>query len=171
MLRWMISRQLTAAEERLGAPLDYLRDMLAASPAYLLRFAGGLALLGRRKRVPRDVWHAAALAGTLHEDCGTCLQVGVNLAREEGVPVEVLRALVDRAPERLPEPLAEAYQFGAAVCRADGSEGPWRDALRRRHGDAALVELCLAVAAARVFPTVKRGLGHAVSCSLVQVRV
>lgn len=171
MLRWFLSRQLDAAEKKLGAPLDYTREMLADSPVLLMRFFAGTALLPRRKRAPKDVWHVAALAATKHEDCGTCLQIGINLARKDGVSAETLRAVVDGAPTRLPEPLAEAWHFGAAVCAADGSEAPWREALLKRHGHEALVELSLAVAAARVFPTVKRGMGHAVSCSLVTIRV
>ncbi len=171
MLRWILSRQIAAAERRFGAPLDYLRDMLAAAPGLLVRFGAGTALLARRRRAPADAWHVAALAGTLHEDCGTCLQLGVRLARKDGLPAEVLRAVLAREPARLPEPLAEAFRFADAVCRADGSEGPFRDALRARLGQEALVELSLAVASARVFPTVKRGMGHAVSCSLVDVQV
>jgi alkylhydroperoxidase family enzyme len=171
MLRWLLRRRIDATEKQLGAPLDYVREMLAASSALPLRFFAGTALLARRRRAPRDVWHVAGLVATRHEDCGACVQIGVNLARQDGVPAEALRAVLDGAPGRLPEPLAEAYRFAAAVCAADGSEGPWRDALRKRHGDEALIELSLAVAAARVFPTVKRGMGHAVSCALAPVTV
>ena len=171
MLRWLLRRQIASTERKLGAPLGYVRAMLDQSVALPLRFFAGTALLARRKRAPRDVWHVAALAATRHEDCGTCLQIGVNLARQDGVPAEALRAVIDGAPERLPAPLAEAFRFGAAVCAADGSEAPWRDALRARHGEEALIELSLAVAAARVFPTVKRGMGHAVSCAAAPAHV
>jgi alkylhydroperoxidase family enzyme len=171
MLRWLLRRRIDATERQLGAPLDYVREMLNASTALPLRFFAGTALLARRRRAPRDVWHVAGLVTTRHEDCGACVQIGVNLALKDGVPADVLRAVLDRAPERLPEPLAEAYRFAAAVCAADGSEERWRDALRRRHGEEALIELSLAVATARVFPTVKRGMGHAVSCALVPVKV
>jgi hypothetical protein len=34
-----------------------------------------------------------------------------------------------------------------------------------------MVDLAIAIASARVFPALKRGLGHAKSCSLVQIRV
>ena len=169
MLRWFLRRQLDAAERRLGAPLDYAREMLAGSPGLLLRFFAGTALLARRRRAPRDAWHVAALVATRHEDCGTCVQIGVNLARKDGVPVEVLRAVLDGAPERLPAPLAEAFHFASGVCAGDGSEAPWRAALLARHGREALAELSLVVATARVFPTVKRGMGHAVSCSAVPI--
>jgi len=171
MLRWFLRRQLDAAERKLGAPIDYAREMLEDSPGLLLRFFAGTALLGRRRRAPLDVWHVAALAATKHEDCGVCVQIAVNLARKDGVPAEVLRAVLDGAPERLPEPLAEACRFATAVCAGDGSEAPWREALLARHGHEALAELSLAIATARVFPTVKRGMGHALSCSVVPVRL
>ena len=43
--------------------------------------------------------------------------------------------------------------------------------VRRVWGQRVLVDLAIAVAAVRVFPTLKRGLGHGLSCSLVAVRV
>src|SRR5262245_3692299 len=114
MLRYLLSRRIDAAEKQLGAPLDYIREMLAASAALPLRFFAGTALLARRRRAPRDVWHVAGLVATRHEDCGACVQIGVNLARQDGVPAEVLQAVIDGAPGRLPEPLAEAYRFAEA---------------------------------------------------------
>jgi hypothetical protein len=41
-----------------------------------------------------------------------------------------------------------------------------RERIRARHGDEGLVELALAIAAARVIPTTKRALGYATSCSV-----
>jgi hypothetical protein len=46
---------------------------------------------------------------------------------------------------------------------------PLRESLRARLGEEALIELSFAIAAARVFPTVKRGLGYATSCALVEL--
>ena len=57
MLRWLLRRRIDATEKQLGAPLDYVREMLAASAALPLRFFAGTALLARRRRAPRDVWH------------------------------------------------------------------------------------------------------------------
>jgi alkylhydroperoxidase family enzyme len=171
MLRWFLRRQLDAAERKLGAPIDYAREMLEDSPGLLLRFFTGVSLLARRRKAPLDSGHVAGLVATRHEDCGVCVQIAVNLARKDGVPAEVLRAVLDGAPERLPEALAEAYGFAAGICANDGSEGPWREKLLARHGHEALTELSLVVAAGRVFPTVKRGMGHAVSCSVLPVRL
>ena len=43
--------------------------------------------------------------------------------------------------------------------------------LAQELGRAALVDLALAIASVRVFPTLKRGLGYAQSCSQVTVEV
>jgi hypothetical protein len=38
-------------------------------------------------------------------------------------------------------------------------------------GDDAMVDLALAIAGVRVYPTIKRALGYATSCRLVEIRV
>ena len=45
----------------------------------------------------------------------------------------------------------------------------WGFALARQVGAEAMVELAMAIAAARSFPTIKRAMGLAVSCSRVEV--
>jgi hypothetical protein len=95
----------------------------------------------------------------------------VNLARSAGVRAEVLRAAVKQLPDELPAELADVYRFAQAVVEAQGAEGEWRERVRERYGEEALVELALAIAAARVFPTTKRALGYATSCALVQIEV
>ena len=46
-----------------------------------------------------------------------------------------------------------------------------RERVRERYGEEGLVELALGIAAARVFPVVKRALGYATSCALVKVKI
>ncbi|MGZ8379104.1 MAG: hypothetical protein ACXW0Z_17895, partial [Gemmatirosa sp.] len=46
-----------------------------------------------------------------------------------------------------------------------------RPAVRARYGDVGIAELAVAIAAARTFPTLKRALGHAVSCERVQLEL
>jgi hypothetical protein len=50
----------------------------------------------------------------------------------------------------------------------DGSEYEPRQKILARYGATTLAELSLAIASARVFPTIKRGLGHSVSCGAVR---
>ncbi|HEV2881142.1 MAG TPA: hypothetical protein VGX24_07675 [Pyrinomonadaceae bacterium] len=172
MLRQLILRQLDAQECKLGGvSIDYLRHVARTSLPAFFKFALFTPLAAHRRALPADAYHVARIVATQHEDCGTCVQIEVNLARRDGVAPEVLRAAVKRRPEELPAALADVYRFAQAVVEADGAEGEWRERVREQYGEEALVEMALGIAAARVFPTTKRALGYATSCALVNVEV
>ena len=63
------------------------------------------------------------------------------------------------------------YRFAEAVVTGSGDAERYRERLRKVFGEEAVVELALAIATARIFPTLKRGLGYAKSCSAVKVDV
>jgi alkylhydroperoxidase family enzyme len=169
MLRWIIGRKLDAVERDLGESADYLRFMARASLVSFVKFTKVLAVAEHRRKLPLDAHHVARLVATRDEDCGTCVRVEIRLAKKAGVPPDVIRAVVDEAPERLTERLADVYRFAESVVTARYDDETLRRRIRDAYGDAALVELALAIAGCRVFPIVKRTLGFAASCSKVDV--
>ncbi|HLL72722.1 MAG TPA: hypothetical protein VK363_14865 [Pyrinomonadaceae bacterium] len=172
MLRRFILKRLDTEERRLGGvSIDYLRHIARTSLPAFFKFALFTPLAAHRRSLPADAYHVARIVATQHEDCGTCVQIEVNLARAHGVSADVLRAAVRRRPEELPAELVVVYRFALSVVEAEGAEGEWRERVRAHYGEEALVEMALAIAAARVFPTTKRALGYATSCALVRVEV
>jgi alkylhydroperoxidase family enzyme len=171
LLLRLIEPRIRAQERRLGASLDYLRDLLRVSGSAFLKFTLVTPVSGHRRVLPADAYSAARIAVVREADCGTCLQIEVNLAREAGVPAELARALLQGQPDDLPAHLREVVAFALAVTNAQGTEERWRAGLLQRYGEEGLAELSLAIAMARVFPTVKRGLGHATSCSAVHLEL
>ena len=172
MLRSLILNRLDAEERHLGGvSIDYLRHIARTSLPAFFKFALFTPLAKHRRKLPPDAYHVARLVATQHEDCGTCVQIEVNLARRAGVRAEVLRAAVKGLPGELPAELADVYRFALSVVEAKGAEGEWRERVRAHYGEEALVEMALAIAAARVFPTTKRALGYATSCALVRLEV
>jgi hypothetical protein len=171
MLRRFILTRITAAEKDLGVPLEYCRFIIGASLRASFRFAKFLAVDEYRRVLPPGPCYIARIVATRHEDCGSCVQIAVNQAKKAGLPPELLRAVLDHKLDALPDEIKEAYHFAEAVLTANGEEGAWRERLRLRYGDEGLVEMALAIATCRVFPTIKRALGYAVSCSAVAVRV
>jgi alkylhydroperoxidase family enzyme len=159
------------AERKLGVPADYLGFMGESSFSGFLKFLLLLPLAGHRRRADPALAHAVRLVATQHEDCGPCVQIAVNAALAERMDPEAIRAVLERRLERLPEKVALAVRFAEGVLLRDGSEEAARDEIARQLGASVLTELSLAIASARVFPTVKRGLGFARSCSLVEVSV
>ena len=95
----------------------------------------------------------------------------MNEVKKAGVPAEILRAVLDGRLDDLPEELRDVYRFAEAVVKASGEEDAFRERIRARYGDEGLIEMALAIASCRVFPTTKRALGYAVSCSKVAVSV
>lgn len=155
-------------ERKLGVTLDYLREIAADAPASF-RLLGRVSQLGRSlKPVDRHATHMAALGAALHDDCGTCVQIHINLARQDGVAEDLLRRAVTGEAGTLPAPLAAAFRFGEAVAANDPEMHALRARLEDEFGKRAVIEMAIAIAFARFYPTIKRALGHAKSCAVLR---
>jgi hypothetical protein len=168
MIRWFLNRHLNQVEQYLGVPVDEARYVLKHSLKAWLT-CGGLQKISRyHGPLPADVYFTAKVAAYRQEDCGSCLQITVNLARRAGIPAELLRDLIAGRTKALPEPLREVYQFAEEQAnRVDNPE--LRERLRQRYGDHGLITLALAITSAGTFPTLKRALGYATSCSRIEI--
>ncbi len=171
MIRRIIEGRISAAERSLGVPADYMRHILKVSLRAFLKFVKIMPLAEYRRALPVEPYHVARLVATRHEDCGTCVQIEVNLAKRDHVSPAVIRATLESQPDDLPPELADVYRFAEEVVRATGEEGACRDRIRQHYGEEALVELAMAIAVCRIFPTTKRALGYAKSCSVISVQV
>jgi|SRR5579885_3247518 len=163
-------RLLDSAERKFGENVDYLRDIAMVSRAAVYKFALFLLFAKHRKAAPVNAYYLASIGALKHEDCGPCLQIAVNQALADGVSPELLRAAI-AGGDALDEDHRLYLDFGRAV----SANAPDAEELRRKVaeklGPAAMVDLAIAIACARVFPALKRGLGHARSCSLVKIEV
>jgi alkylhydroperoxidase family enzyme len=171
MLQWFVIRRIEQEERRVGVPLDYVRHIFRTSRSAFRKYAMFVPMSRHRKRLPVDVFHTARLIATRREDCGTCVQIVVNLARRAGVAPHVIDDVLSGRIESLPDHLKDVYRFTIAVLEATYDEGELRERLRSRYGDEGLVELAFDIATARMFPVIKRTLGYAVSCSKVNIEV
>jgi len=171
MLRAIILNRLAAAERMLGEPLDYMRHIVRVSTGAFLKIALFSPVLWNRKGLPADAYYTAMIVACRHEDCGTCVQTVVNFARKEGVPAGTVRSVLDRRPAELGPDLEAVYRFATAVVEGSGEEGELREVLRARYGERGIVELAMSITRGRFYPTLKRALGYATSCALVEVRV
>lgn len=168
MIRKLLHRAIDRVETRLGVPLDESRFVLDRSLGSFLAFSTVQTWTDRREHLPATIYYVAKIAAYREEDCGTCLQIAVNLARKAGVAAEIVRAAAHGRVESLTPELQDVYRFASQQAnRVDDVE--LREKLRARYGDAALIELALGIAAARMFPTFKRTLGFAISCSKVDL--
>jgi len=171
MIRNLILSKLDAAEKDLGESIEYARHILRTSLRLFFKFAKFMSFAQHRKVCAVGPYHVACIVSSRENDCGPCVQIALNMARKDGVSADHLQAVIDRRVDELPEELADAYRFAEAVCTSNGDEDYLRDRIRERAGEEALIELAFGIAAAGVFPTVKRALGYATSCSRVALHV
>ncbi|MBI3451528.1 MAG: hypothetical protein HY057_01585 [Rhodospirillales bacterium] len=171
MLRRLILRILEREERVIGGSLDYLRHILRTSLPAFFKLALFFPLSRHRRALPPAPYRVARIVAAQDEDCGTCVQIEVDMARKDGVSPAIIRAALAARFADLPPDLADICHFTKAVVEATGEEGELRLRLRMRYGEQELVELALGIAAARVFPVTKRALGYATSCASVDLRV
>jgi hypothetical protein len=168
MLRWFLRRKLDTEEKKLGESMDYLRHIVDVSPGAFLRFASIMPFANCRRLLPKEAWFSAQIITLQHEDCGPCLQIAVNVARQQGVSTDLIQVVLDRRYGDLPDEIADVCAFAKSVVEG-GDEETLRDKIRTRYGNGALIELSFAIASARIPPTVKRVLGYAKSCRVVEI--
>ena len=169
MLNFMVDRACKIAEKRFGVSFDYAREMHRISPASTWAMLKLQRIGSFRKACPPAAAHAAHIAAALCEDCGPCVQIAVNLALEDGVPAETLRALIDRRLDDVDSGTADAFLFGEAVARGDAAADELREQLTARYGAKAIVDLAIGIAIARAWPAMKRAIGHAQFCQRVVI--
>ncbi len=170
MIAAFAERKIAAVEQEIGEQANYLRDIFRVSRPAFWKFLLFTPLSSHRRAASAEACAIAGLVGARSEDCGTCLQIAVNIALKSDVDPEIVRAVLDNDPDRLQLELAEVYRFAEAVVTAAPEAAERSDRLKQTLGEEAVVDLSLAIATSRLFPTVRRGLGHAISCAQVQIR-
>ena len=169
MLRWIARRRLAAFENTFDYDAAYMHEMLDASWTAFMRFAPVSKLAQHREDVPLEAWCAAKIAAALSEDCGPCTQLGVRMAEMAGVSPASLQAIVEGNEQAMKPDAALGWRFARAVLAHDPQADALREQIVQRWGERALISLALAIAAVRVFPTVKYAMGHGKTCTRIRV--
>jgi len=170
MLKTLLNAVVGRFQRRYDYDVSYMRELIDIDPAAFLAF-GKVQGLGGYRKAPLEALTAARLVATLAEDCGSCVQIVVTMAEEEGVSSAVLKAVVIGDEAAMGPDAALGWAFArASLARDMGTADPLRDEIVRRWGRKALASIALGIASARVYPAVKYALGHGKACSKVQVR-
>ena len=169
MLRNILHRYVRKFERKFGYDATYMHDVVEASPSALWKFSLLQIMSNHRQDIPGDAWHAAHLAGALSEDCGPCVQICIDMATSDQMAPEKLAALVRGDIDAAGADAAFGFRYGMAVATNADMTLSLVEEARRRYGERGLISLAYSVTTARMYPTLKRGLGHGAVCSKVIV--
>ncbi|MDQ8203419.1 hypothetical protein [Pelagicoccus sp. SDUM812003] len=167
------SKQLAdieAFEQGTGYDATYLKEMLTHAPEALEVFNGFLPMAGHRKHAPLEAYYVAKLSAYRIADCGPCLQLAVTYAKHDGVRKELIESVALQGKPLTGMNLA-VQRFTRAVLANEPELADLRKELVFDLGEAAVIEIALAIAAAQVFPLVKRAMGRYQSCQMISLEL
>ena len=166
MIGTLVERQIVAFEKQLGESGDWMRDLFAASRSAFFKFAMFLPLSKHRTAAPVELAHIARIAASASEDCGPCLNTTVRFALFEGVDRRTVHAAATGQTGLLSPDGQLVWRFATAVAMRAPEATDLAEEVEQRLGRRVQVDLALAIATTRVFPTMKRALGYAQSCAV-----
>ena len=169
MIRSILHGQIRKLERAYGYDATYLHEVLDVSVSATVKFMLFQVMASHRGGVPKEAWFAARMAATLSEDCGPCTQLGVDIALQSGVSPQSIAALLRGDLEAAGPDAALGFRYGAAVANNAPEAVALAEAVAERYGKRGLVSMSYGVATVRVYPALKRGLGHGAACTKIQV--
>jgi len=169
MLKWLIRNRLAAFERQYEYDTSYARDLLAADTRAFFAYARLQGMTKYDRDVPKDVYHAVKLVGTIAEDCGPCTQLNVAMGLRAGVEPRTLSAVVRGDEAALSPEVRLGVRYARAVLAHDAEADTLREEIVQRWGRRALIACAFALTTARMYPTLKYALGHGAACQRVVV--
>ena len=167
MIRFLLRRGLAKFEAEHDYDATYLREIAESWPAAAIRLQA-LSLVSQMKGPAPEVWAGALLASTLDGDCGPCVQLSVGFARRAGVPAQPIAACLAGRPETAGD-TGLGFRFARAVIADLPEAEALRAEIRAAHGERAVIAAAFAAASGRVYPMLKRAMGHGQTCRQVEI--
>ncbi len=168
MIRPLLHSIVRRFEKRYGYDATYMHEIADTSVGAFMKLGLAQAMNAHREGVSLDALFAARITSVRFEDCGPCAQLVVNMALEAGVKPAMVRAIVARDSERLSSDAVLGMRLADAVLAHESTDAA-REEVLARFGEKGLVTLAYSIAATRIYPTMKRALGHAHTCERLSV--
>ena len=112
-------------------------------------------------------YYAAKIIATRHADCGSCLRLAIDMAKEQGVPLADIRQIMSNDDNAAPADMALAARYARAVLENAPALPEIIEECTARWGKGGVAGLAAAVTSGQFYPIFKRGLGHGNACTSV----
>jgi hypothetical protein len=146
--------------------VSYLLELADASPDAFRAFEAAMPMSRVQKIAPIEAVQIAKIAGMRAQDCGPCTELCLKIAREAGVAEAVIQGAL-RGGKGLGAEQRDIHDYARAVALNEEMDPELLPRLEGRLGKAALAEIAVNLVGVRIYPTLKRALGHAKSCALI----
>lgn len=169
MLKRLFHAQIKKFEREFGYDGGYMHELADLDAMAFWKFSRVATAGEHRGGLPAEATYAAKLAAALHEDCGPCAQLVIDLALKAGVAASTLEALAAGDLAAAPSDAALGFRFAQSVLTSAGDLDDRRAEVERRFGAKGPALLGLALTIGRIFPVLKRAMGHAHACTRLEI--
>ena len=171
MIRKLVKARLAQEEKKLGEPVDWARYLVDKAIGVFFKYTFAIPLFSQWKYSPAEAISISRLITVQNEDCGSCVQIEINTAKRRNVSPAFIQCVLRKEYDRLDEKYRRVAHFTEAVIHRTGLEKELGDRVKDAFGEKAFLEISLAIATSRFYPTIKRALGYATECKLEGFRV
>ena len=165
VLRAFLGRGFAKFGREKAYDISYMQEVVTLWPVAGLRYMV-LPAFSRMIGPTPEIWTGAILASTLEGDCGSCAQLVCNDAVEMGVSATMIAACL-RRDFKAAGPVGLGFRFAEAVIGGTPDVDVLRREIRDAFGERAAIAAAFAAASGRVYPVLKRGLGHGGACQKI----
>jgi hypothetical protein len=165
MIRTMLKKGLGRFERRYGYDAAYMHEIVDADTGAGVRLMMAMGFLNHDFGVPADMVFAAKIRSALRADCGPCLRLVADIAREAGVGPETLLPALGHGDAG--GDVGLAIRYADAVLDNGLELAELADEIRTRFGERARAGLAVAILSGQFYPLLKRAMGHAATCEPV----
>ncbi len=169
MIRYAFNKMLLAMKDRYDYDVRYQQDILKTSRGAFLKFMAFQTMSSHAGNLPVGPLFAARIRAIIWDDCGPCTQLVVNMALEAKLDPDLVRAIIDRDLNNLPEEIALVAQFTELVLAHNPEADDLREKIVALWGTEGLITIGFAISSYRVYPALKYTLGYGTACSRIQV--
>ncbi|SEB05715.1 hypothetical protein [Marinobacterium iners] len=169
MIKYIFKKMLLSMKTRYDYDVRYMQDILKTSLGAFLKLMGFQTMSSHSGNLPPEPLYAARLRAIIWDDCGPCTQLVVNMALEEKVDPEIVRAIIDRNMDELPEEIALVVRFTEFVLAHNPEADDLREQILELWGQEGLITLAYCISSYRVYPALKYALGYGKACSRIKV--
>jgi len=164
MIRKFLHAQVRKFGRAFRYDVTYFHEIVEVSPGAAI----GLSRLPgfykyRGPKAGMAVWTGALLASTLEGDCGPCAQLVIDMALANGADPDSLQACAEGRPKEAGA-MGLGFRFAMLAITADPAADDLRREIEGEFGKKAAVSCAFAAASGRIYPVLKRGLGHGQAC-------
>ena len=164
MIRKFLHAQISKFGRAFRYDVTYMHEIADISPGAavaLSRLPNFYKYRGPKAGMP--VWTGALLASTLEGDCGPCAQLVVDMALANGADADALQACAEGRPKEAGA-MGLGFRFACAAIAGDLAADGLRREIEGEFGKQTALSCAFAAASGRIYPVLKRGLGHGQAC-------